>query len=70
MGVLNFAHASVFMLGLAALPWPIATVTGLLIIMVFEQGMRAVRVSLVERLDNNSLRKIGRQFTGFSMARK
>jgi curved DNA-binding protein CbpA len=35
--------------------------------MVFEQGMRAVRVSLVDRLDNNSLRKIGRQFTGFSM---
>jgi curved DNA-binding protein CbpA len=35
--------------------------------MVFEQGMRAVRVSLVERLDNNSLRKIGRQFTSFSI---
>ena len=35
--------------------------------MVLEQGMRAVRVSLVEHLDNNSLRKIGRQFTGFSI---
>ena len=35
--------------------------------MVLEQGMRAVRVSLVERLDNNSLRKICRQFAGFSI---
>ena len=34
---------------------------------LLEQGMRAVRVSLVERLDNASLRKIGRQFAGFSV---
>lgn len=34
---------------------------------VLEQGMRAVRVSLVDRLDNASLRKIGRQFAGLSV---
>ncbi len=35
--------------------------------MILEQGTRAVRVSLVERLDNPLLRKIGRQFAGFSV---
>ena len=35
--------------------------------MVLEQGMRAVRVTFVDRLDNTSLRKIGRQFAGFSV---
>ncbi len=34
---------------------------------VLEHGMRAVRVTFVERLDNASLRKIGRQFAGFSV---
>lgn len=34
---------------------------------ILEQGTRAVRVSLVERLDNLKLRKIGRQFAGFSV---
>ncbi|HYR88393.1 MAG TPA: J domain-containing protein [Terriglobia bacterium] len=35
--------------------------------MIFEQGTHAVLVSLVPRLDNQSLRKIGRQFPGFSV---
>jgi curved DNA-binding protein CbpA len=35
--------------------------------LVLEQGTRAVRVSLVERLDNAGLRKLGRQFAGFTM---
>lgn len=35
--------------------------------LVLEQGTRAVRVSFVPRLDNTSLRKIGRQFAGFSV---
>jgi len=34
---------------------------------ILEQGLRAVRVSLVERLSTNSLRKVGRQFAGFSV---
>jgi curved DNA-binding protein CbpA len=35
--------------------------------MILEQGTRSVRVSLIERLDNALLRKIGRQFAGFSV---
>ena len=35
--------------------------------LVLEQGVRAVRVSFVARLDNGSLKKIGRQFAGFSV---
>jgi curved DNA-binding protein CbpA len=35
--------------------------------MIFEQGTRAVRVSLVPRLDSQSLTRIGRQFAGFSV---
>jgi len=35
--------------------------------MIFEQGTRSVRVSLVPRLDNQSLQRIGRQFAGFSV---
>jgi|SRR5437867_6429552 len=34
--------------------------------MVLEQGTRAVRVSFIERLDNALLRKIAKQFAGFS----
>ena len=34
---------------------------------VLEQGMRSVRVSFIARLDNASLKKIGRQFAGFSV---
>ena len=34
---------------------------------VLEQGLRAVRVTFVEKLDNALLRKIGRQFAGFSV---
>ena len=34
---------------------------------ILEQGTRAVRVSLIERLDNALLRKIGKQFAGFSV---
>jgi len=34
--------------------------------MILEKGTRAVRVSFVERLDNALLRKIGKQFAGFS----
>ena len=34
---------------------------------VMEKELRAVRVSLVERLDNTSLKKIGRQFAGFTV---
>ena len=35
---------------------------------VLEQGARAVRVSFVARVDNALLKKIGRQFAGFSVA--
>src|SRR6266508_382424 len=35
--------------------------------LVLEQDARAVRVSLVARLDNALLKKIGRQFAGFSV---
>jgi curved DNA-binding protein CbpA len=35
--------------------------------LLLEQGMRAVRVSFVARLDNALLKKIGRQFAGFSV---
>ena len=35
--------------------------------MILEKELRAVRVSLVERLDNASLKKVGRQFAGFSV---
>ena len=34
---------------------------------VLEQGFRVVRVSFVARLDNRFLKKIGRQFAGFSV---
>ncbi len=34
---------------------------------VLEQGFRAVRVSLVARADNALLKKIGKQFAGFSV---
>ena len=34
---------------------------------ILEKELRAVRVSLVERLDNASLKKIGRQFAGFTV---
>src|SRR3989442_6560712 len=34
---------------------------------VLQQGLRAVRVSFVPRVDNGLLRKIGRQFAGFSV---
>jgi curved DNA-binding protein CbpA len=34
---------------------------------VLEQGLRAVRVTFIERLDNTVLKKIGRQFAGFSV---
>ena len=34
---------------------------------VLQQGLRAVRVSFVPRLDNRLLKKIGRQFAGFSV---
>lgn len=36
-------------------------------VMVLEQGFRAVRVSFVARVDNMFLRKIARQFAGFSV---
>lgn len=45
--------------------WVVAKHDGANIIL--EQGTRAVRVTLVERLDNLKLRKIGRQFAGFSV---
>ena len=35
--------------------------------LVLEQGTRSVRISLVENLDNTTLRKLGRQFAGFSV---
>jgi curved DNA-binding protein CbpA len=35
--------------------------------LVLELGSRAVRISFVQRLDNALLRKIGRQFAGFSV---
>jgi len=35
--------------------------------MILEQGMRAVHVMLVPRLDNAQLRKISRQLSGFSV---
>ena len=35
--------------------------------MIFEQGTRAVQVSLVPRLDSKSLHKAGRRFAGFSV---
>ena len=35
--------------------------------LILEQGMRAVRVTFVPRLDNALLKKIGRQFAGFSV---
>ena len=35
--------------------------------LILEQGTRAVRVTLVPRLDNTSLKKIGKQFAGFSV---
>jgi hypothetical protein len=35
--------------------------------LVLEQGQRAVRVSFVARLDNSLLKRIGRQFAGFSV---
>ncbi|HYR45177.1 MAG TPA: J domain-containing protein [Terriglobia bacterium] len=35
--------------------------------MILEQAMRAVRVTFVRRLDNELLKKIGRQFPGFSV---
>src|SRR5262245_34342493 len=35
--------------------------------LLLEQGARTVRVSFVERVDNNLLKKIGRQFAGFSV---
>jgi len=35
--------------------------------LVLEQGTRAVRVSLVEQLENAQLKKLGRQFAGFSV---
>ena len=35
--------------------------------LILEQGTRAVRVSLVPRLDNVLLKKIGKQFAGFSV---
>ena len=34
---------------------------------ILEQGMRAVRVTFVAHLDNALLKKIGRQFAGFSV---
>jgi len=34
---------------------------------ILEQGMRAVHVMFVPRIDNTQLRKIGRQLTGFSV---
>jgi curved DNA-binding protein CbpA len=34
---------------------------------LLEQGFRAVRVSFAERVDNGLLKKIGRQFAGFSV---
>jgi len=37
-------------------------------ILVLEQGRRAVHVYLVPRLDNASLKKMGRRFAGFSVA--
>jgi hypothetical protein len=35
--------------------------------MIFEKGLRAVRVSFLARLDNASLKKVGRQFAGFTV---
>ncbi len=35
--------------------------------LILEQGLRVVRVSFVARLDNGLLKKIGRQFAGFSV---
>jgi curved DNA-binding protein CbpA len=35
--------------------------------LVLEQGTRALRITFVPRLDNALLRKIGRQFAGFSV---
>jgi curved DNA-binding protein CbpA len=35
--------------------------------LILEQGTRAVRVTLVPRLDNALLKKIGKQFAGFSV---
>jgi curved DNA-binding protein CbpA len=35
--------------------------------MTLEQGMRAVRVTFAARLDNALLKKVGRQFAGFSV---
>jgi curved DNA-binding protein CbpA len=34
---------------------------------VLEKDLRAVRVSLIERLDNASLKKVSRQFAGFTV---
>lgn len=34
---------------------------------ILEKELRAVRVSLVERLDSASLKKVGRQFAGFTV---
>jgi curved DNA-binding protein CbpA len=35
--------------------------------MILEKDLRAVRVSLLDRLDNASLKKVGRQFAGFTV---
>ena len=35
--------------------------------LILEQGMRAVRVTFLPRLDNATLKKIGKQFGGFSV---
>ena len=35
--------------------------------LILEQGMRAVRVTFMPRLDNAALKKIGKKFSGFSV---
>jgi hypothetical protein len=35
--------------------------------MILEKDLRAVRVSVVAHLDNVSLKKVGRQFSGFTV---
>jgi curved DNA-binding protein CbpA len=58
--VLRAAHEALLKHG-----WLVAENDGSTLIL--EQGKRAVRVSFVEHLDTARLRKLGRQFAGFSV---